>query len=97
MIVIKAHFKGTAHQVKTPVGVLQLYSAMINGMAAEGVFSEGEVAPVVTMSSYHTPEGVSAALRWAMGLQTLLQMDVHTCLQALRYVAEQNFRCSTVP
>jgi hypothetical protein len=88
MIVIKAHFKGNAHQVKAPVVVLQLYSAMINDMVAGDVFVEGEFAPVVTVSSHHTPEGISAALRWAMGLQTLLPMDVHMCLQALRYAAE---------
>jgi hypothetical protein len=91
MIVLKAQIKGSTHLVKAPVAVLQLYSAMLNDMAAQGVFAEGEAAPVVTVSSHHTPEGVSAALRWAMGLQTLLTMDVHTCLQVLRYDAAQCF------
>ena len=77
--------------IRAPVAVLRLYSGMLNDMVVDDIITIGDAdaggdadgEPVVPANDRHEPEAVSAALRWAMGLHTLLAADVHVCAQVL--------------
>eukprot|EP00892_Ulva_mutabilis_P010048 jgi/Ulvmu1/7415/UM036_0075.1 len=79
-------------RVSAPIGVLQLYSGMLNDMVQDGVFDDALAdpdapAPVLPVNPRHDPCAVQTALRWVMGMCTMLPLDVHTCAEVLR-VAE---------
>lgn len=54
------------------------------GSANGSAEADGNAEEVtIAANDRHAPEAVSATLRWAMGLHTLLAADVHTCAQVL--------------
>jgi hypothetical protein len=85
VLVISHVAEGHSHLIRVPVAVLRLHSAMINDMATDGVFDsppeEAGAAHKIDGNPRHHPAAVSAALRWAMGLHSMLASDVQTCMQ----------------
>jgi hypothetical protein len=64
---------------------------MLNQMVEDGVLGDGTAGvapdrepPVLPANPRHDPASVEAALRWAMGLCTMLPLDVHACAGVLR-------------
>ena len=80
---------------RAPIAVLRLYSAVLRDMDDDGVFQgdggvhqgNGAEAPVVPASAHHDAAAVATALRWALGLCTLLAADVPACVRVLRCAA----------
>lgn len=105
---IKAGRNDDAQIINAPVAVLRLYSAMINDMADDGVLPAGcfsdhgsqenqqhrANAAAFTANTMHSAAAVSAALRWAMGLQTMLPLGVHLCAQVLWCAPQFRSCCS---
>ena len=76
-------------RISAPIRVLQLYSDMLNDMVRDGVFDDALSDPeapatVLPVNPRHDPAAVQAALRWVMGMCTMLPLDVHTCSEVLR-------------
>jgi hypothetical protein len=89
--VIHARKGNQEHRISAPVAILQLYSSMLHDMAADGVFDppeDGAPRPpqALPANPRHDPEAVGAALRWTMGLSTMLPLDVYMCVKVLEYV-----------
>lgn len=75
---------GGVQLARAPIAVLRLYSSVLRDMDADGVFADCSEPPVVPASAHHDAEAVATALRWALGLCTLLAADVHTCVRVLK-------------
>jgi hypothetical protein len=116
MVNISTAGDGASQLIRAPVGVLRLYSGMIDDMVTDGVLGSVDNAdmPVanVPANQRHHRDAVSASLRWAMGLHTMLAADVHHCAQVLWCAAackatvmccrmpafhEPAFRCCVLP
>lgn len=85
-------------RISAPIGVLQLYSGMLNDMVQDGVFDAAlddpaAPAPVLPVNPRHDPQAVQTALRWVMGMCTMLPLDVHACAEVLRCVAVEPPPC----
>lgn len=82
--------KGQSEQrISAPISVLQLYSEMLFNMVQDGIFddsfSDPDSPPVMLpVNPRHQPEAVQMALRWVMGLCTMLPLDVYLCAEVLR-------------
>ena len=76
-------------RIAAPILVLQLYSGMLFDMVQDGIFESSlsgpEAAPaVLPVNPRHDPAAVQMALRWVMGMATMLPLDVHPCAEVLR-------------
>lgn len=95
---VAAHGTSVATRITAPLAVLRLYSTMLQDMSADGVFDDsGDSAsapPRLFANPRHTAEAVSTALRWAMGLATLLALNVRALAGVFACAVPACQRCS---
>lgn len=86
-LIISMRSAKAEQRISAPIGVLQLYSGMLYNMVQDGV-CEGsgpeERAPILPVNPRHDPQAVHTALRWVMGMCTMLPLDVHPLAEVLR-------------